>query len=485
MQNDETTAGLLNSRIYRDEPILRDAIAAAACLIPPQYRRMRELVRNDTLFGRSEAEIFYRQAKFMENFDDDFDESCEFLRYFPTYQVMTDRQLRCYFSWRGRLRRGTVQPTSLSYVFLYLYELLHQIGVASPGEGYHALKQFWNDYRVFEPKLDRYLPLWLRDYIVYYDLDRAFLADLPPEPLDAAVLTLQNCRECGADELFQALNTLSAYDLGSSRFCREHPEEVKFVVRDVLLALADCCEKKRKSDIRRRLCGDCRTSSCVLFHSAVFFDRLKRQEYCYEINPVHRYFCRNGSWSCERFFPSKSRRQETGTLLKTIDFLMRQDFGFRSSLKVEKISALYRELIGNALRHLREETRKRTLPRLDLSRLDRIRLDAMEIQERLIVETPEELPPEPSSPPEPPAPAAPAEYPAGLTGAEYRFLLRLLGGDAEGPAEPPGGPAETLLIDSINEKLFDRFGDTVISCDGDTPAPVEEYAEELKGILLP
>ena len=53
------------------------------------------------------------------------------------------------------------------------------------------------------------------------------------------------------------------------------------------------------------------------------------------------------------------------------------------------------------------------------------------------------------------------------------------------PDETPGTPAESLLIDSINEKLFDRFGDTVITCDGETPAPVEEYADELKGILLP
>lgn len=355
MQNDETTAGLLSSGVYRDEPIPRDAFATA-CLIPPQYRRMRELTRNDNLYGRSEAEIFYRQGKFMEKFEDEFDEPCEFLRYFPTYQAMTDRQLRSYFSWRGRLRRGSLQPTSLSYVFVYLYELLNQIGVPSPEEGYHTLKQFWNDYREFEPKLDRYLPLWLRDYIVYYDLDRTFLDDLPPEKFDSAVLTLQRGRNAGADELFQALNTLSAYDLSGSRFFHEYPEEVKFVVREVFLALTDYCEKKRKNDICKRLCGECRISSYTIFRSAVFHDRLKRREFCCEINPIHRYFCRNGSWSCERFFRNKSKLRETGMLLKTIDVLMREDFGFHSALKVEKISLLYRELVEEAIR-------RRTHPR--------------------------------------------------------------------------------------------------------------------------
>ena len=31
--------------------------------------------------------------------------------------------------------------------------------------------------------------------------------------------------------------------------------------------------------------------------------------------------------------------------------------------------------------------------------------------------------------------------------------------------------------------LFDLFGDTVLAFDGDTPEPVEDYIEELKGIV--
>lgn len=41
----------------------------------------------------------------------------------------------------------------------------------------------------------------------------------------------------------------------------------------------------------------------------------------------------------------------------------------------------------------------------------------------------------------------------------------------------------SLLADAINEKLFDLFGDTVLAFDGDTPEPVGDYIEELKGIV--
>ena len=41
----------------------------------------------------------------------------------------------------------------------------------------------------------------------------------------------------------------------------------------------------------------------------------------------------------------------------------------------------------------------------------------------------------------------------------------------------------SVLVDSINEKLFDHFGDTAVAYDGETPEPLEDYVDELKGIV--
>ena len=41
------------------------------------------------------------------------------------------------------------------------------------------------------------------------------------------------------------------------------------------------------------------------------------------------------------------------------------------------------------------------------------------------------------------------------------------------------------MADSINEKLYDAFADTVLTFDGDTPVVIEDYEEELKGMILP
>ena len=43
------------------------------------------------------------------------------------------------------------------------------------------------------------------------------------------------------------------------------------------------------------------------------------------------------------------------------------------------------------------------------------------------------------------------------------------------------GKMLSVLLDSINEKLYDAFQDTVVSEDG----PVEDYLDELKEMIRP
>ena len=41
----------------------------------------------------------------------------------------------------------------------------------------------------------------------------------------------------------------------------------------------------------------------------------------------------------------------------------------------------------------------------------------------------------------------------------------------------------SVVADSVNEKLFDLIGDTAIIFDGDNPELIEDYIDELKGII--
>lgn len=79
-------------------------------------------------------------------------------------------------------------------------------------------------------------------------------------------------------------------------------------------------------------------------------------------------------------------------------------------------------------------------------------------------------------------PAA-AEETALLSDAEYGFLGCLLDGGDWGTFARERSLLPSVLVDSINEKLFDRFGDTVIGYDAEKPEVIEDYREELRGMI--
>ena len=41
----------------------------------------------------------------------------------------------------------------------------------------------------------------------------------------------------------------------------------------------------------------------------------------------------------------------------------------------------------------------------------------------------------------------------------------------------------SVIIDSINEKMFEIFSDTVIICENETPIIIDDYLEELKNYI--
>ena len=101
-------------------------------------------------------------------------ENCDrvpFLCYWPSYEYMSEKQLDWYFFFRGRLRMGEYIESDLSYLFVYIYELINQIGAKSPDDGFLKMVAIWKNYRKAHDKLDRYMIDWSGDYIMYYDCD--------------------------------------------------------------------------------------------------------------------------------------------------------------------------------------------------------------------------------------------------------------------------------------------------------------------------
>lgn len=461
------------NKVYKDEPIIATA-SRMNSYVPSRIIEMRKLA--DT-YNMSEAQILYRQAQFMYDYTDDCPFSGDFIRYSPNYHSLNDRQLRGYFTWRTKLRAGIIEPAPLSFAFLYIYEQLMLIGGVSPEEEYERLNELSTSFSELFPQTLSYLEQWKRDFVIYYGLDRSLL---PDDNNEKSLIVLLHFRERSESEVFSAAAMLSSYNIVRSKFYEKYRDDLEKAFYRVYCVLSDYFEKNRKRDLFTRLFGT--RISCVysMFKSAVFYDVKKHIDYEYTVNEIHKYTCKQGIWSCEKYYGEAARNRELGDILKTVESLMREKLDYRPlkpAIETKSTLAVIKKEID--LYFEEKKRSEKTVITLDLSSLGEIRRSADITRDKLIIEEEEpeivieQVPVTVISEPI-------EENGFGLSGVEEAFLHALLYEKPYTEILRENATTALLLSDSINEKLFDNFGDTVIDFSGDNPELIEDYINELK-----
>ena len=558
-----------SNEVYADEPILKTG-RQMQNFLPDQYRKMREISRwqEDPKGGAgrwlSEAELFYRQGLLMADFEDDCPYNGTFKSYFPTYNAMSDRQLRGYFTWRTQVRRGTVEETSTSFAFLYLYELICGIGVDDPLDGFNKIKAFWDAYRAFEPGIDRFARVWLQDYAVFHGLDPKLLRDSKTVMFDNALIELRRAArdlapaptpsdlaparrktseptlplppdEAGEERLMTAINALSTYNLNNSRLDRSHHRDLRHVACAVYVRMARYYDTHRKTGIVASLFGEETAMPYTMFASAVFFAPERHEDCEYRLDPIHIYRCQNGFWECMRIHGSRQKSSKLGEMMRACDQRLRLALDPTHPLKEEKVPKYLAKIIDDEIvAWLSWDAAHQPVKiDIDLSQLGHIRSAAAQTREALLIDEereddvpmeaeatlieqpntesapsmtagPGEMATRQDEPDEPtvsteefgvvapllvsvPAPVTPASAEAAnkLAPAADAFLRALLERNTAQAtlAVAQSGKSEDMLVDSINEALFDLVGDTVIEFGSAGPQIIEDYEADVRGYL--
>lgn len=558
-----------SNEVYADEPILKTG-RQMQNFLPDQYRKMREISRwqDDPKGGAgrwlSEAELFYRQGLLMADFEDDCPYNGTFKSYFPTYNAMSDRQLRGYFTWRAQVRRGPVEETSTSFAFLYLYELICGIGVDDPLDGFKKIKAFWDAYRAFEPGIDRFARVWLQDYAVFHGLDPELLRDSKTVAFDNALIELRRAArglapapapsdlpparrktseptlplppdEAGEERLMTAINALSTYNLNNSRLDRSHHRDLRHVACAVYVRMARYYDTHRKTGIVASLFGEETAMPYTMFASAVFFAPERHEDCEYRLDPIHIYRCQNGFWECMRIHGSRQKSSKLGEMMRACDQRLRLALDPTHPLKEEKVPKYLAKIIDDEIvAWLSWDAAHQPVKiDIDLSQLGHIRSAAAQTREALLIDEereddvpmeaeatlieqpntesapsmtagPGEMATRQDEPDEPtvsteefgvvapllvsvPAPVTPASAEAAnkLAPAADAFLRALLERNTAQAtlAAAQSGKSEDMLVDSINEALFDLVGDTVIEFGSAGPQIIEDYEADVRGYL--
>lgn len=490
-QNGKYSSNWFYHKVFGEESI-RPRFYPDEELLPSTLRAARSLEVGMPLHAQSRSALFIKQGKLLANYEDDCPYEKPVLHYFPTYQSLSDPELRGYFTWRTRLRKGQPEATNLSYAFLYLYELINLIGVSTPEEGFEKLCEFKQLYGEQNQQILHYMNRWMQDFAVYYRLDPSLLADTPPVIYNNSVAVFAKLPDASDAQILEALGSLSPSWLKRSRFYRQNREDMDQILVRVLRKVDKHYATTSRPMVAQYF-GRRETFSVRLFDGAIFHDRNKKTTFEYRPDNSRIYRCKHGVWTLERNGYADICDDRLNDLLKTVDAVMRPLWNDKHPIQMETTTKwLLKQINEECAQLLAQKEAARNAQKtpepptvaLDFSLLESIRQDAAITRDKLIVEEEDFLLPEVPEVPE----AAPTAIPqpdigCPLPPAEYRLLQSLLyGGDLNWVRQE--GLMLSVLTDSCNEALFDIFSDTVLTSD-EPPELIEDYIDDLKEMVKP
>ena len=496
------------SSITPAEPIAQ----RAADPIRQVFYEMRSLA-SDRPFARNDSELFYKQAKFMEDFTDDYEGDARFNMYYPHYQHMGYEHLRTYFTWRTKVRRGEAPPVQVSYVFLYIYELLSGVGVENHIDGLRKLVSVWDGFSQNAPALGNYMPKWLKDYHVYYELPHSF-TDFVEEHGFQKYFPLAFILDSGMVNSLPSWNSLSRYDITKSRFYNDGNEQICADCFDaVIKGMAEFCGNRGAGFESLLVYRVSNKTPWFPFRQALFQNWLEQPDRDVILPCQERYYCRNNQWTASLPVYYSTQRDFASYLIKSTEMYLRQAVGYKYKLTVEP------GVSRGAFRELKELDAKntdidrvieqsvagyygmltRTVVTVDHENLARIREESLGTQGRLIV--PEDGAfDETVSDAQEPTDAEPDDesYAAQDPGQPINPWLALK--DALGAIEIEAltaalrdsagvkaiamerGIMLEILADGINEKAADLIGDSILEIDGGMVI-YDEYVDNIREII--
>ena len=325
-----------------------------------------------------------------------------FQQYWPTYAAMSDAQQRWYFYWRDQARQGKRLPTDLSYLFVHIYEVINLVGFDEPGEALAYLIDFWRYYRELQPKLDRYLPDWIADFIVLHELAPDALAWYQ----DAAGVTnelnldfaIEAWLQSGAD--FEALSIDIIFDLANY-----HPKKNKFYKQHADTSALDSGYKQGLAAVDAVLRAESGNSLFEAFQSGAS-QVIRRAPFS---SALHAYPIREIEVACvHAWHDNKPLVTQLYNILKYTENILRAQSGYSYKLRNIHLDERWAAVIQNAL------TPAAAKPELsiDLRKVAQLSQESEALRERLLAED--------DGPSEPQVAVEPAADEALLAAAMWR-----------------------------------------------------------------
>lgn len=176
---------------------------------------------------------FVKQAEYMKDVTDNYSYVCPLDIYYPKFEDLNDSQLRTYFTWRTKIRNNMYCKIDISYVFLYIYELINKVSALEDTELIKYLIEFWNKYREFDSRIDGHLKLWIKDFYIINNITIPFveLNELFPKEYRYNLNIKDRFKDNDYKKYLAEINRISDYKFINSKF---YSTEYGYLLEDAI-----------------------------------------------------------------------------------------------------------------------------------------------------------------------------------------------------------------------------------------------------------
>ena len=300
------------------------------------YKKFQR-IEKDNYWRMDEDEIFYRQAKYLENFEDNYEiknvhrSSYHMFGVDYTYSNFSFTDFRTYFSWRTKIRKGEFELIDWEYEQIYINELLNQIGCKDENDVIEKLIDFWKGYRQCTLKIDSVMPNIIKEFYItngfkipYTEIMKKFPIEIKTQAKD-----LKDINKGIYTDKIDFLDEISTYKIAKSKLL-----ETKYGY-----LLNQCIEKiftKLNSKFKEE---DIILSEMLMYKHETehWWNPLRNYNVFHEKKPIgpiiiegiEKYECINGIWNKTIYSEDRKYRNTIGYILKTMECYIREYLGYR------------------------------------------------------------------------------------------------------------------------------------------------------------
>ncbi len=442
---------------------------------------------------------FLRQGKMMADYEDDVPWDGEIKIDDPTYHDLTPAQLRGYFTWRTQVRKGEYRKTNAVFAYLYVYELLNQIGTSSPEDSFVCLQAFQeNVVNVYgDARMKQLVSQWLLGFAVVKRMPLSTVQsclDHARIQQGQAFTILQNPDDYNEEQIAAVLLYDAHYrGFDAAAYQGRRQEAHALLARMWKIALKMYRGKDGKN-LMETVFGQKQRVSWFPMTGAIYDRRNdSKEDVVYPLDAYESLIYQNGNWVKEKYMPASSNRKRLASFVRACDGGIRSYLHISASLKERKECDWAVPYIKAVIAQDQQEKIKvqRAAVAINFDSLDEIRKDALITQESLmtdeeriddtasvIQETQEkkEIELEQSD--------TETELENPLLNAQQVQILSLLvqNQPVDDVIAAMHGMPE-VIADEINEALFEQIGDAAVSCIDGKLSLQEDYRDDIVSIL--